>query len=176
MFARFFCCISKKQLLASQPSEVDQLDTLSENKILALDSAAKKASQFAGFYTAKMLSNYDGDTCNLCFFFRNELISLKCRLAGIDAPEIRTKSAAEKEAGIKAKTRLAELVCLLNKNNIVKVIVDKNDKYGRPLVTIFNDINNSPEWYVFENSINQQLITERHAQPYDGKTKNEWIV
>ena len=115
---------------------------------------------FNGINTnAKVVNVYDGDTIHIVISYKNEYIKLKCRLFGIDTPELRIQE--QKERGILAKNRLIEI--LEKSEYIVKVKCGHFDKYGRVLITLFNENNNI--------SINQILINEGHAYEYDGGTK-----
>lgn len=105
--------------------------------------------------TAKVIDCYDGDTIT-CVFQPGDLSTKqfrwKCRLVGIDTPEIRSRSAEEKEKGIKARDYLRDLI--LNEN--VELECSKFDKYGRVLVTVIKD----------EEDINEKLVTDGHAKEF----------
>jgi len=88
-------------------------------------------------YNAKVVSVYDGDTVTLdidlgCFTW---IASEKCRLFGIDTPELRG-SDEEKKAGRAARDYLRNLIPLGSTIRI-KTQLDKTGKYGRLLVNIF---------------------------------------
>ena len=100
----------------------------------------------------------------LAFFINDGLYHHQCRLAGIDAAEIKTKNKDEKEEATVAKVFLKSLI--MDKMVIVKCTKEK-DKYGRILGTIFLNGQN----------INEKMIQEGHAYRYDGGTKkafNAW--
>ena len=77
------------------------------------------------------------------------------RLSGIDAAESRGKT---KAAGDAATAFLRKLLS----EEIVRVRTHKPDKYGRWLVTIWTDK---------ADSVNQRMLTEGYAVPYDGGAK-----
>lgn len=111
-------------------------------------------------YRAEVLSVYDGDTITVALDLGLSIkVRAKCRLLGIDTPEIRTKSAAEKEAAYTARDRVRELI--LGKT-VVLHSVAKPDKYGRLLVKV---------WAEDGSCVNQLLIDEGLAREYDGGTK-----
>jgi micrococcal nuclease len=104
-------------------------------------------------YKGLVNSVFDGDTLNMDIdlgfgvWLRNQ----KIRLYGINAPELKGLT---KEAALKSKTRLTELV--LGKEIIIETIQDKKEKYGRWLGKIF----------VQDLLINKVLVSEGLAIPY----------
>ena len=97
----------------------------------------------------------DGDTVDVRLtVFPKVLIDLRIRLLGIDAPESRTRDLDEKALGLAAKARLGELV-----KGDIQVCIEGQGKYGRFLGTLKDSDG---------QSINQQMIDEGHAVPYDG--------
>ena len=125
---------------------------------------------------AKVVSVYDGDTVRVAFPYppnndSPEILMSSCRLSKIDTPEIRGTNDKEKEHAYKARDRLKELT-MSSETQLVYVQFDKNDKYGRPLVTIFIDYESVDN---FELSVNNQLVVENYAKLYDGGKKEEWV-
>jgi endonuclease YncB( thermonuclease family) len=100
---------------------------------------------------AKVVSIYDGDTCDLAFYRKGELVRFKCRLEDVDAPELREvngklvrdflahlcmgkKPDKFDDSKIRDKKYLQEK---LDKNKcLVYAVFGKFDKYGRALVTL----------------------------------------
>jgi endonuclease YncB( thermonuclease family) len=114
-------------------------------------------------YRAFVESVYDGDTIQATLDLGMDIKrKCSCRLAEVDTPEIRTKVAGEKEAAYRARDRVRELV--LGKWVIVHSI-QKPDKYGRLLVRV---------WTEEGVYLNQLLLDEKLAIPYDGGTKVSW--
>ena len=114
-------------------------------------------------YRAEVLSVYDGDTITVALDLGLNIgAKVKCRLLGIDTPEIRTKSAMEKKAGFKARDRLREMI--LGKR-VVLHSVKRPDKYGRLLVKV---------WTEEDGFVNGVLLEEGLAREYDGGTKVSW--
>lgn len=109
----------------------------------------------------KVLECYDGDTITIAIVWNKKPYRMKCRLEGIDTPEIRTKNLQEKQRGMEAKHYLSSLI----EGKIVKIHCGHWDKYGRLLGTIF---------YNNEN-INQHMIEKGYAKAYDGGTKEKFI-
>ena len=115
----------------------------------------------------KVLSVYDGDTLTVAAPIHGhipaaELFSFRIRLAGIDAPELRTHDAGEKRAGQFAAECLREHV-------IDKLVwmepTREREMYGRVLARINVDGGDVATW----------MLTRKLALPYDGKTKREPI-
>jgi endonuclease YncB( thermonuclease family) len=110
---------------------------------------------------AKCVKVYDGDTIHLALNIDGNIRRIKCRLAEIDTAEIRSNEKSEKDFAEKAKNRMIELI---NQNKLIWIHINGIDKYGRNLVTIYMDIDES-------KSINQLMIDEGLAYKYDGGTK-----
>ena len=145
----------------------------------------------------KVVSIYDGDTCTIvltielersCFSLwrRSVFQKFKCRLAGLDTPEMKpalknTDRASEIHAAHKSRNRLMQMITncrfdhatelskkecqdLVDQNTkIITVECQEFDKYGRLLVKLFHG--NSV-------SANDALLAEGLATPYDGGTKD----
>ena len=103
----------------------------------------------------------DGDTIDvtLDLGFDVRLHKQRCRLAGIDTPESRTRDLAEKKLGLAAKARLKEL-CV----GKIKVKSLGKGKYGRILGIPYTEDG---------KDICQILIDEGHAVFYDGGKKTK---
>lgn len=114
-------------------------------------------------YKSQVIKVYDGDTIT-CVLDLGMSISrtVSCRLAGIDTPEIRTKTAGEKEAAYAARDRVRDLIL---DTEVVVQSLTKPDKYGRLLVKV---------WTEDGTCVNDLLISEGHAITYDGGKKVPW--
>jgi endonuclease YncB( thermonuclease family) len=133
----------------------------------------------------KVVKNYDGDTIDLLFINNyDNIIRVKARLYGYDAPEKRPlRNDPDRINKIKkaeeAQQRLWELCTKCNSSDsehetIVNVWCHNFDKYGRLLVTLYDDsitIDTDNEDKMFELSINYQMINEGHGYAYYGGTK-----
>ena len=110
---------------------------------------------------------YDGDSITIATQFQfnpNVWYRFSIRLNGIDTPEIKGSTDEEKQMAIKARDRLADLI--LHKEVQLKNI--SYEKYGRILADI----------YLNSEYINEILLKERYAVPYQGKTKilpSSWL-
>lgn len=105
----------------------------------------------------------DGDTVDLLVDLGFSLMKKeRCRVAGIDTPESRTRDKKEKVYGLEAK---AYLKGLLSSAENLKVRTEKDGKYGRMLGHLYCDN--------IEGSINKLMIESGHAWSYDGGTKDD---
>lgn len=113
-------------------------------------AAIRTRSNLVYEYKAKVIGAYDADTVTLdidlgCWV---HIAKEKCRLLGIDAPEMR---GSEKEQGKIARDALRNLI--LGKEVTIKTTKDKRGKYGRLLVDIF----------IGEVHVNQWLVDNGYA-------------
>jgi len=118
-------------------------------------------------FDAKPCHIYDGDTFSAIFKYRNEYIKYKCRCLDYDSPEMKpllTKLNRDEEIRSTklAKKRLTEILNK-NPNGLVTIKCHSFEKYGRILVTVYNNIDNE--------SINDIMIKENHGKPYHGGHK-----
>jgi len=119
----------------------------------------------------KVIKVYDGDTITIATRLSNDkpIYRFSVRLRGIDSPEIHGKTENEKALAIKSRDALSHLI-------YHKIIVLQNleyEKYGRLLADIYlmGEESTNP-------SINQWMIDQKYAVPYDGGTKmipKEWV-
>ncbi|HUW45390.1 MAG TPA: thermonuclease family protein [Dehalococcoidia bacterium] len=112
-------------------------------------------------YKAKVIDVYDADTMRVDIdlgfgvWIKNQVI----RWLKIDAWEMRGE---ERPKGILARDRVRDLI--LEKEVLLKTYKDEKGKYGRWLAEVYYIDTPVLEW---SNSINQQLINENHAVPYE---------
>lgn len=113
----------------------------------------------------KVIKCYDGDTVTLIFKYKGEYIKSSCRLLGIDTPEMKGN---QKDKAIIARDYIKSRVL----NKVIPVDFGKNDKYGRPIVTLYcSDYEKQHASRSFHNSINQEMIDKGYAVSYDGGKK-----
>ncbi|AFY40678.1 nuclease (SNase domain-containing protein) [[Leptolyngbya] sp. PCC 7376] len=115
------------------------------------------------YRVVSILKIVDGDTVDLNIdlgfsLFKNE----RFRVAGIDAPESRTRDLAEKRLGLEAKDFVQQR---LETAETIVVRTEKEDKYGRYLGWLYLDGE--------ETSLNEQMINDGYAWAYDGGRKNK---
>ncbi len=122
-------------------------------------SKNKKVEAF--IYNAELERVVDGDTIDITIDlgFNVKLHKQRCRLAGIDTPESRTRDLAEKALGKKASARLKALC-----GKKLKIKSLGKGKYGRILAIPYTEDG---------RDICQILIKEGHAVEYHGGTKTK---
>ncbi len=112
----------------------------------------------------------DGDTIDVTIDLGFDLFKKeRVRVAGVDTPEKRTRDLEEKELGIEATNWIKEALDSAISGNDDLVIrtelVGGMGKYGRLLGWLY--VGDA------EVSLNEQMIAEGYAWPYDGGTKNK---
>jgi endonuclease YncB( thermonuclease family) len=169
IFRKLLCCLS------SSPD------------IINIKHSDVQYFSFEGYKTiAKLVSIYDGDTCTLIFNYHGKIVKHKCRIYGIDCPELApnkdnknreeeiNKSIESRNEVIKLTTNIGYISDQLSKNDLQKMI-DKNtktinveclnfDKYGRLLVKIFSN----------GVDIGKYMVCKKLAKEYYGGTKEEY--
>ncbi len=115
----------------------------------------------------QVIKVYDGDTITIASklpYDESPLYRLSVRLNGIDTPEIKGKTADEKQAAKDARDALAGLIM----NKQIRLENVESEKYGRILADV----------YLGDLHINKWLIDNRYAVAYDGGTKqrpDNWL-
>jgi micrococcal nuclease len=111
-----------------------------------------------------VLKVVDGDTIDASIDLGFDIsLSKRIRLAGIDTPESRTRNLEEKALGLESKEWLKKALEGAKDIIIKTEKPDSTEKYGRIIGHLF--INGQ------ETSLNNQMIEEGYALPYDGGTK-----
>jgi len=115
-------------------------------------------------YKAEVVRVIDGDSVvlNIDLGFGTWLNKQSVRLAGVDAPESRTKDLVEKQFGNLSKQRVISLLPV-GSSVLIRTYRNKGGKYGRMLVEIITEE---------ELNINDTLIEERLAVYYAGQNKD----
>ena len=111
----------------------------------------------------KVIKVYDGDTITIASVLLNTVSPVyrfSIRLNGIDTPEIKSKTMDEHEMAIRARDLLHAKIY----GQFVELKNIANEKYGRVLADV----------YLHNENINEWLIKEHVAIPYDGGKKQTW--
>ena len=115
----------------------------------------------------QVIKVYDGDTITIASklpYDSSPLYRLSVRLNGIDTPEIKGKTADEKQVAKEARDDLAGLIM----NKQIRLENVESEKYGRILADV----------YLGDLHINKWLIDNRYAVAYSGGTKTRpenWV-
>ena len=102
----------------------------------------------------------DGDTVDVILdlgfgLFKKE----RCRIAGIDTPEKRTRDLREKQLGLDATSYTEEW---FSEGDII-IRTEKDGKYGRILAWVYKG----------DECFNHKIIEDGYALEYHGGTKND---
>ena len=117
-------------------------------------------------YNAKLVKIVDGDTIDADIELGFSVsITKRIRLAGIDAPESRTRNLAEKKAGLASKERLTTL--LDGAANVFELESMDIGKYGRVLGKIHISKLEGKD-VITQVCVNDVLVKEGYAVEYDG--------
>lgn len=110
--------------------------------------------------SGKVVKVYDGDTFTLASKLPNTdgpVYRFSVRLNGIDAPEIKGKTTAEKELAKTSRDALSAMIM----NKIVTLKNISIEKYGRILADV----------YLGNMLLNEYMLDNNYAVKYDGGTK-----
>ena len=110
--------------------------------------------------TGKCVKVYDGDSIKMVILFADKLYKFTIRLMSIDAPEMKAINPLEKKFAHVVQQKLSDKI-------FSKIITAKfygPDKYNRELATVS----------IGGESINQWLLDNKYAYPYNGGTKQDW--
>jgi len=117
-------------------------------------------------YNAKCTRVVDGDTIDAIIDLGFGVhITKRIRLAGINAPESRTRNKVEKKLGLAAKERLIDI--LDGAANCFELESTELGKYGRVLGKLHIDKIAGKD-VITKVCINDCLVREGHAVEYDG--------
>ena len=147
----------------------------SHQDLIKYGSDAQYIDKISYKIKAYVVSVYDGDTFTSAIEtyvpnngkFNRKVVRVKCRLLGIDTPEMKPPKNQDNRDQEIAKAREAKKYvesCILNK--LITLDVSGTDKYGRYLVSLF--IPNTKQ------DLTDSLISNGHGYRYDGGTKQKF--
>lgn len=129
-------------------------------ELLNCDHSKIPLFSFKGIKTyALCVKNYDADTITIIFKYKDEIVKVNCRILNIDTPEIKSKNIELKKIAKNAKEYVSSLIL----NKIIYVEFLDNDKYGRPLIIVYD----KDKTY----NLSDKLIQGGYAYIYEGKRK-----
>lgn len=97
---------------------------------------------------------HDGDTITVLFKFHDEYVQINLRLSGLDAPELHSQIEAEAEASRLGQQYLSQLIL----NNVIRMQLGGQEKFGRTLATIYTVDTNE--------NINELMLEKGFARSY----------
>jgi endonuclease YncB( thermonuclease family) len=188
------CNSSKCRVCRDHHDEMESSGPLHIDNLLQSDGpSAPYLDKLSYTITGYVVSVYDGDTFTLAVYhqiprcsasqsdasqsdasqsdglFDKKIVRVKCRMNGIDTPEMKPPKSQENRDAEKAKAREAkQFVETIILNKYIRVHVDGLDKYGRWLVMV-----SCPDT---GNDLAEMLLTKGHAYRYDGGTKQKFEV
>ncbi len=108
----------------------------------------------------RVIKVYDADTITIACklpYDESPIYRISVRLNGIDTPEMKGATEDERNAAINAQVFVSNLIL----NKFVRLENVTSEKYGRALADV----------YIGDTHLNELLLKERFAVPYDGGTK-----
>jgi micrococcal nuclease len=116
------------------------------------------------YYIKEVTKIVDGDTIDVIIDLGFDVMfKSRVRMAGIDAPESRTRDLDEKKLGLEAKEYLKHAIESATDIVIKTEKMNSSEKYGRILGWVFLDGS--------DVSINDEMIQKGYAWGYLGDTK-----
>lgn len=116
------------------------------------------------YYVKEVTRIIDGDTIDVIIDLGFDVMfKSRVRMAGIDAPESRTRDLDEKKLGLEAKEYLKHAIESATDIVIKTEKMNSSEKYGRILGWVFLDGS--------DISINDEMIQKGYAWGYLGDTK-----
>ncbi len=131
--------------------------------VLTLQPAAAGSRLFAGPVEAQVLEVLDGDTFLAdALVWPGQTVRINIRIRGIDAPEMKARCAAERDAAQRARDALAEL---LLEGGVALSNISGAKYYGRVLADVA----------IGEGrSVAPIMLGERLVRPYAGGRRAPW--
>ena len=121
-------------------------------------------------YSCRIVRVVDGDTVDIDIDlgFDVWLKKQRIRLYGVDTPESRTRDLEEKKYGLAAK-KFVENHLPVGSKQTLRTRLDDRGKFGR----ILGEFVLTTQWEGknIPTTINEQLVSERHAVKYFGQSK-----
>lgn len=122
-------------------------------------------------FLVKVFSVYDGDTLTLLLKRRGKWITQKVRMTGYDTPEMKPLKSKENREEEIEKAKKARQDFISRHTEYMWLVCDGREKYGRILGRLYR----TTWWGKQEKeSINDWMIKNSFATPYNGGKKEEW--
>ena len=116
-------------------------------------------------FSAKVVKVYDGDTITVVFY-DNGYKKFNMRMNGYDSPEMKPlKNIENRDLHIHAATSARDYLARLILGKVVKIRLQKFEKYGRLLGEVIYHVN-----------VNDLMVDVIKCKKYDGKKKTDYSV
>lgn len=147
---------------ASSARRLVAIVAVAASALIAGLGEAKRRVNFEGPVKATVLSVLDGDTFLAeAHVWPGQVIEVNIRVRGIDAPEMKSRCAAEHAAALKAREALAELIGV----SVRISNIGSAKYYGRVLA----DVETEGGEFVASQMLEQALV-----RPYKGGRRAGW--
>ena len=124
-------------------------------------------------FPAKILSVYDGDTFTFGMEDHGAYYSYHGRVDGIDCPEMKPGlNVPHRDLEKKFATKIRDVLRGKYEGKIVMLEFAKWEKFGRPLVRIFEYLSTATDGKGM--NIGEWLVKQEYAVAYGGGTKESW--
>lgn len=132
--------------------------------LITLSGVVSEARSVAGPYRAEVLRVVDGDTIDVRVeLWLDQVLETRIRLAGIDAPELRSSCQAERLLAISARERVEALL-------FEREVTLRDVSFGKFARRYIARVETSDG-----HDLAQLLLGEGLAHPYDGRSKRvDW--
>jgi len=126
-------------------------------------------------YAARLIEVIDGDTVDLLIDLGlSTFVKERCRLYGIDAPEIETEAGKAAKAYLESLLGAATGELFVATRKMTRKPKEKTDKYGRYLAVLY-DNSHPVDWFIhgdqtqssvqtMKASINFAMVAQGHAK------------
>ena len=171
------CNTSKCHICRKNNDEMESSGPLHIDNLLQVSGpSAPYLDKLSYTITGYVVSVYDGDTFTIAVNqqipksgeeFDKKIVRVKCRMNGIDTPEMKPPKNQPNRDAEKAKANEAkQFVETIILNKYIRVNVEGLDKYGRWLVRV-----SCPDT---GSDLADMLLAKGHAYRYDGGTKQKF--
>ncbi len=148
----------------SLPFQVLRIGLAASAILMAMPSTGQAADLFPGPVQARILRIIDGDTFAAeALIWPGQVLTVNVRLRGIDAPELHSRCAAEREAAKRAARTLAEIVGSGGEVSISNIGSDKY--YGRVVADVANGEG---------EPLAERMLDEGVVRTYDSGARADW--
>lgn len=136
---------------------------LAVTSLVPPDAQAKRGQNFAGPVSAQVVEVLDGDTFVAdAEIWPGQTLRVNVRIRGIDAPEMKSRCQAERDAALMARSALAELVA---ERAVSLTNIGSAKYYGRVLADVSTETG---------AAIGAAMLKDGLVRPYGGGKRAGW--